>query len=642
LHLTDLHFGQEGQRPLWSNVRDALFDDLPELHKLCGPWNAVLFTGDLVQKGSPEEFAQLERELLARLWEELHRLGSGEAVLLAVPGNHDLVRPSSLKPPPALRQLLRPDGLAEVEGEFWHEPESDYRRIVSTAFASYQSWWRQTQFRGHAPVQEGLLPGDFAVTLNVGSHAVGVVGLNTTFLQLTGGDYKGHLAWDVCQLQAVCNGDAGDWLGHHEVCLLLTHQGPDWLDVRSREAYPEINPGGRFAAHLFGHMHEAAFQSTSYGGGRPLRYWQGCSLCGLEKYGEPPQYDRRHGYSVGSITFGERPSLRFWPRKANKSADGWRFVPDQEGFVLQPDGGTEAQLVDRPVKPRFPKSVGSSTGASESSAPALETLSWLQEGSGPSPQDALIRRYIQLFSKNVEQVVRREVRQFIDLFSKDAFQAVLERIVPEAVFLEIRNILNSEVIRSDCEYKITFKKPYPGMPAGYFVIQRALSFKVRNLLNRSAIFPVRSSYSGDEDPTSAAWLGRHYHLDLSVNNQKITIEKDKNLFLREGVTVLDEPVRLAPQGEAEIFLRSEEPCRIEAGRNSYIQGTPLIGIEVDVRNEYPEEIGASEVQMNHPAASEMICDQFGRYILKRAFLPGQGFQVLWKKKREESTAQSGS
>jgi 3',5'-cyclic AMP phosphodiesterase CpdA len=52
LHLTDLHLGMAGQKHLWPNIRDIFYDDLRKPHKQCGPWDAVLFTGDLVQRGS--------------------------------------------------------------------------------------------------------------------------------------------------------------------------------------------------------------------------------------------------------------------------------------------------------------------------------------------------------------------------------------------------------------------------------------------------------------------------------------------------------------------------------------------------------------------------------------------------------------
>src|SRR5262249_4788295 len=96
LHLTDLHFGMSGQKWLWPNTQQEFFDDLEQLHKKAGPWDAVLFTGDFVQRGGSDEFKKLN-EMLSRLWEHLQKLGS-VPVLLGVPGNHDLARPSPGEP----------------------------------------------------------------------------------------------------------------------------------------------------------------------------------------------------------------------------------------------------------------------------------------------------------------------------------------------------------------------------------------------------------------------------------------------------------------------------------------------------------------------------------------------------------------
>ena len=85
LHLTDFHFGLAGQRTLWSTLRQPFFEDLSELHDRTGPWQAVLFTGDLVQSGKPEEFEGMQREVLDRIWRKLAELGSSEVTLLAVP-----------------------------------------------------------------------------------------------------------------------------------------------------------------------------------------------------------------------------------------------------------------------------------------------------------------------------------------------------------------------------------------------------------------------------------------------------------------------------------------------------------------------------------------------------------------------------
>src|SRR5579862_4735216 len=93
LHLTDFHYGLKGQKFLWPNLRKPFLDDLNLLHAKTGPWQAVLFTGDLVQSGKSSEFDDMQREVLDRLWGKLRELGSEDAVLLAVPGNHDLCRP---------------------------------------------------------------------------------------------------------------------------------------------------------------------------------------------------------------------------------------------------------------------------------------------------------------------------------------------------------------------------------------------------------------------------------------------------------------------------------------------------------------------------------------------------------------------
>ena len=92
LHFTDLHQGLDAQGWLWPGVREILFADLEKLHERCGPWDFVLFSGDLTQHGKPEEFEQLNRTL-AHIWDHLKTLGS-EPSLLTVPGNHDLVHPA--------------------------------------------------------------------------------------------------------------------------------------------------------------------------------------------------------------------------------------------------------------------------------------------------------------------------------------------------------------------------------------------------------------------------------------------------------------------------------------------------------------------------------------------------------------------
>jgi tetratricopeptide (TPR) repeat protein len=345
LHLSDLHFGQANQSALWPNVRRAFFEDLKLLHDRTGPWSAVLFSGDLVYSGRKEEFDRLEEEVLGRMWEELTRLGSGAATLLAVPGNHDVLRPSADKPPSTIRQLLRTGGFSQVAEEFWGG-DNEYLDAVRQAFGPYGEWWNNTQYRGGASIRAGILPGDFAATLQCGQLKVGVVGLNTAFLQLTAGNFLNKLVWDTKQLHATC-GDADDWTSQHDVRLLITHHGPLWLTDQAKDDHPEIYPAGRFAAHLFGHMHENDLSSTSHGGGGVIRQWQTASLFGLEKFGDPPITRRKHGYSVGRIHgTPSETQIRCWPRSATKDPSGWRCIPDYDRNNLESDEGVRAEALE--------------------------------------------------------------------------------------------------------------------------------------------------------------------------------------------------------------------------------------------------------------------------------------------------------
>lgn len=347
LHLTDFHYGLKGQDCLWPTLREPFLDSLASLHKRCGPWDAVLFTGDLVQSGESAQFEKMQAEVLNPLWERLRELGSGDAVLLAVPGNHDLYRPNPQEDNPAIDALLDKDGFHRIAAKFWDQPAGSYRRVIHDAFAAYVQWWEKDP-RRPAGVKTGILPGDFSVSLHCGDRRIGIVGLNTTFLQLAGGNYKGRLVWDARQLHAVCEGGVDVWSKRHDVCLLLTHQGPDWLTPEARkQGESEIAPAGRFAAHLFGHQHEADITYVRRGGSRnATRLCQGCSVFGMEKFGDSPITERAHGYAAGRIGFGdEQIILRLWPRIATSKTGRWRFIPDHDHAELGDGEGTEPEPI---------------------------------------------------------------------------------------------------------------------------------------------------------------------------------------------------------------------------------------------------------------------------------------------------------
>jgi hypothetical protein len=256
LHLADLH--QTLRRPGWplSTARAQLFEDLSRLHERCGPWELVIVAGDLSMRGDAEELDEAQRTLEA-LRAHLATLGSSPC-LLAVPGNHDLVRTQAS--PSALRKLRRWHEDESVRKEFWNDADSPARRLVDRAFEPFEQWWAALNVAEHGDVsvRRGLLPGDFTATIRKDGLCFGVAGLNSAFLQVTGEDYEGQLALEPQQLNVASGGDTPAWIAQHHACVLVTHHGPSWLEPAARSRYESaINPAGRFLAHLSAHVHGA-------------------------------------------------------------------------------------------------------------------------------------------------------------------------------------------------------------------------------------------------------------------------------------------------------------------------------------------------------------------------------------------------
>lgn len=332
LHLTDLHLGMGQQPGLLPTVQDKFFDDLKTLYEKSNPWDLVIFTGDLTFKGSAEEFKKVD-EFLEQLWDCLRRLGANPS-LVAVPGNHDLTRPDPKEGNPWVKLLKNNwSNDDEIQKKFWTDPRSEYRKVIATAFENYAQWWKNTQFK--LPAQTGELPGDFSAVLKKDGASLGIVGLNTAFLQLTDDPYKGKLSVDPIQFNKACEGDGPDWVKRHNASLLLTHQPPDWL-TQDAQVNLESDIASYFVAHLFGHMHEARYQAQSKGGAPELRDFQATSLFGLEYFQDSKQTQRRHGYVAGKIEMeADAGRLTFWPRYANRETGQWNFVVDSKGIYIE-------------------------------------------------------------------------------------------------------------------------------------------------------------------------------------------------------------------------------------------------------------------------------------------------------------------
>lgn len=344
LHLTDLHQGMQGTRGLWPNVMSLVFDDLAKLHDLCGPWDLVLFTGDLTQRGDTDEFVELDRTL-DRLWRRLEQLGSNPR-LIAVPGNHDLQRPKHWYAPVPLA-LSQWHSHRELRDHVFDVADNPYVLELRRCFAAYTAWAARAPWFVRDGVSSGVMPGDIAASLSLHGLDIGVVGLNSSFLQLTGDDYTEKLDIHPRQLQ-VCGDYAPEWLQRHHINLLLTHHPPAWLTPRARqEFHHEIDSPGRFAAHFFGHMHEGAMTATRHGGGLARHTIQGSSLFGLEEHDGPQgrKMTRLHGYSAGRFepTTANGPldavRVRLFPRRLVTGGSTRRIAPDHTEYELDDRNG---------------------------------------------------------------------------------------------------------------------------------------------------------------------------------------------------------------------------------------------------------------------------------------------------------------
>ncbi len=354
LHITDLHCGQPLQDSRLQNITQYLLDGLPEVLSGCGqPLDAVIFTGDLAFSGTPAQFDKVN-ELLQKIYDRLERLGSPSPVLLTVPGNHDAVRPSA--PEKVLETITAIENSAGKDPNrlsLERGPLAALFPEVTKAFANYQAWYERHRFPRPNNLSPGVLPGDFSATLTKNGITLGILGLNTSLLQIVSGDFEGRLMIFEEQFDKACNGNGPNWAANHDACLLLTHQPTRWLEEDSKlHMIREVAVPGRFAVHLYGHTHEHEIFATSTGGGKPSVSFEGISLFGWEPSSTgKTEPDRRHGFSLGSLNIsGSKGTFTAWPRVTCRAADGHLFL-GQDSKLEYVDG--HLRPVEVSIHPRL-------------------------------------------------------------------------------------------------------------------------------------------------------------------------------------------------------------------------------------------------------------------------------------------------
>lgn len=376
LHLTDLHVGQSEQADYFSGIKQAFLNDLRQCHKTAGPWDLLVFSGDLAFSGQRQQFTELNA-FLEELLHVLAELGS-KPIFLAVPGNHDLSRPmkkkdvvvqdfhklAGLSGKPGARTWnaiakvvqdfkklakLSDKPAAKVWDAITKDAQSIQRKAVEAMFANYTRWWAPWEklAKQRLEFRKGLLPGEFAATLVKGHCRFAIAGLNATVLQASGGNFEGKLAINVRQFRKLVpkpNKGHKEWPEDCDAALLITHQPPDWLSQANRknDFEPFIARAGRFALHMCGHMHVAKGTVDAGGGSEARRVALGRSLFAMEPV-DGKNMERLFGYAAYQVHVSKLNKdgiVRAWPRRATQTGGGnWVFDRDVS-FELDQDGGT--------------------------------------------------------------------------------------------------------------------------------------------------------------------------------------------------------------------------------------------------------------------------------------------------------------
>jgi len=266
--------------------------------------------------------------------------------LLTVPGNHDLTRPTG-DAEHHLKEVMRTYFLqAQQRGRFWQDAQCEMRCMVDRSFNSYSRWQAANldfqKAEGKifpAMFAKGVLPGDFSCFMEKRGYRVGIVGLNTAFMAMSGEILEDPIVIDPSQVWNCLSYRASEQFGSNDVNLLLTHH-PALLSSSSSslDVSDDIDLSHFFAAHMCGHLHDAAYSETHLQPGSRLIRIQTPSLFSnvTHRAAANVASERLHGYTVIELQIDDdTASMRWLPRVITKDR---RWVPDSARFTLSRDG----------------------------------------------------------------------------------------------------------------------------------------------------------------------------------------------------------------------------------------------------------------------------------------------------------------
>ena len=330
IHFSDLHIGQKYANQYLSNAKDIVISDLNFICQELKALDIVFFTGDMVQSGAESEY-----ESFFKWFEDVKKCFEGHGFnpyYLFVPGNHDLERIADTSN--STHKMLKKEWLNDDELRedlIWNK-DKEYYKYCLDRFHSYENFIKKFYSTGRKPevYREGVMSGDFYAEIMINDAKIGIVGLNSAFLQVDGDNYYKKLGIYHKQVYSIF-GDENyvKLIKACDVRLLLTHHEPDWYEEKSKKDYStNIFSSGKFDEHLCGHNHVPKSRTVSYNYGGRDNLTLAPSLFGVELADK--EYERIHGYHAGKYKVNDDGSLDkvFYPRLAILRADGYDIDKD--------------------------------------------------------------------------------------------------------------------------------------------------------------------------------------------------------------------------------------------------------------------------------------------------------------------------
>jgi len=345
LHISDLHYGSSEQKMLFPDIKDKLYDSIRMRLEASKSLDIVFFTGDLAFKGSKDEYNKVT-QFLHDLWKVFAEFKQNP-YLICVPGNHDLERPSDSFDPTYIMLEGWKTNDNNVRDNFWKSKA--YQSFINGCFINYVDWYKNIDIKKpeNLNLDNSILAGDFLCNLDIKGVKIGIIGFNSSFLQLSNGDYEKRLSIDIKQLNPFLNGKAfSEWKSDNDINIILSHHSEEWLTEESlSHFYSDIYSDDLITEHLCGHMHIPSFTTTRKGSGLTRHLSIAPSLFGLEKYGTKNE-DRKMGYIYGEYLLSHSSITKnYWPKISGKTADGTFQIMSDSSFHINDETGMATEIL---------------------------------------------------------------------------------------------------------------------------------------------------------------------------------------------------------------------------------------------------------------------------------------------------------